>query len=342
MSESNDYTPAPWSAGRSFDTAYKQYDRNAGRSYATAKAEGKTASKLLPDAILTQSSYPLIIDTDFTGSMSGWDATIFSKMGFFLHEVKTEYFGKDAEFSFGAIADSDDEYPFQARTFAKDAAAQKLMEELVHAGGGGGSDLYHEAHGLAMLYRSRNTHMPKALIKPIYTIITDEMPHGRVSKELAKNLAKVDIEKTMSINEIVKELKAIYEVYIVLKPYGSETLVGDKLPNVTQEVYNRWEALVGADHIALLPDPNRVVDVLFGIYAKETGKIDYFREEFEKRQLFDAKGRPDPAGPAKVKTVYKSLDTIHKIAGPSSGSAPRGNTPSKTVGLGKGVPRKTD
>jgi hypothetical protein len=45
-----------------------------------------------------------------------------------------------------------------------------------------------------------------------------------------------------------------------------------------------------------------VVDVIFGILAKETNKIDYFKDEIEGRQ------RPD-----QVDTVYKSLKTIHAL-----------------------------
>ena len=71
---------------------------------------------------------------------------------------------------------------------------------------------------------------------------------------------------------------------------------------------------MGEDHVVELPDAKRVVDVIFGILARETGRIEYFREEIE--------GRQDPD---QVKTVYKSLATIHKL--PAAGKpVDRGNS----------------
>ena len=49
-----------------------------------------------------------------------------------------------------------------------------------------------------------------------------------------------------------------------------------------------------------------MVDVIFGILAKETGKVEYFRKELEERQ-----------SPEQVKTVYTSLKTVHANLPPS-------------------------
>ncbi len=334
MSESGDYEPAPQWSGHDFKSARGSYDNSAGRSYADAKAAGNTATMLLPERIAADSDQSVSIDTDFSGSMDGWDATIFSKLPYLDHEARTEYFGEDVAFSFGAIADTSDDYPLQIRDFAKGAEMKKRLPELVHAGGGQGSAMYHEAHGLAALYRLHNADVSNAATMPIYILITDEMPSS-VSKNQAKGFAKVDISQGMSPEEIFAQLQLSYSVYVILKPYGSERLSGDTLAGVTKTVYDCWEKLLGADRIALLADPNRVVDVLFGIFAKETGKIDYFRKELEKRQL------PDPDGKQKVATVYKSLATIHRLSGPRSASK-SGTTVghSKTRGIGAGTPTK--
>ena len=60
--------------------------------------------------------------------------------------------------------------------------------------------------------------------------------------------------------------------------------------------------MIGEDHISILPEAGRVVDVLFGILANETGKIDYFHDELVGRQ------RPD-----QVKKVLKALETVHRV-----------------------------
>ena len=334
MSESGDYTPAPqWKGHGSFDTAYRQYDQHAGRSYDNARATGATASKLLPESIATQSTHPLVIDTDFTGSMIHWDATIVSKFPYLDHEMRTEYLGEDAEISFGAIADTGDEYTLQVRPFAKGPEMKEKMDELVHAGGGKGPGVRCEAHGVAALYRLHNTHVPRSLIKPIYIIITDEMPYHLVSKDDAMEKAKVDVEGDMKANEIYRQLMGKYSAYVILKPYFSDNLSNDVMSSDTAEVYGCWKGIVGAERIALLPDPNRVVDVIFGILAKESGMIGYFRNELEGRQL------PDKNGRQKVDTVYRSLATIHALSGPRDPKDGR-NGNSMTTGLGGGKPRK--
>ncbi len=333
MAESGDYTPAPQWQGHDFRTAYKAYDQNAGRGYERAKAEGLTASKLLPLSITTESKHPLVIDTDFTGSMSGWDATIFSKLPYLEYEIKKEYLGEDAEISFGAICDTKDTYPLQIRSFAKGADMKTTMEELVHAGGGSGPGHHCEAHALAALYRIHNTNMPNRVSKPPYIIITYEMPYGLVTQEEAQSHGKVTIEKSFTADNIFRELRGMYSVYVILKPYFSESLVGDKLPPDTEEIFNRWKSLIGADHMALLPDPNRVVDVIFGILAKETNRVEYFRQELEARQL------PDMGGREKVDTVYRSLRTVHAL--PAPGAEPFAGGHSTTKGMGGGTPRKS-
>ncbi len=302
MSESGDYEPAPWARSHDFKSARATYDQNAGRSYAQAQINGTTASDLLPASIETLSPHPILVRVDQTGSMGKWPGPIFAKMGYMDHELRTQYLGKDYEISFGAICDTADEYPLQVQPFVKGEGVQKAILDIVKAGGGGGSDMYHEAYGLAGLYDIHNVKTPKSLITPPLIIIGDEMP-GPISKTDAENLAKVSIEnQRMTADAIFKNLMQHYSVYLILKPYGDERLSGDKLPEITKRVYERWEGILGASRIALLSEADRVVDVIFGILAQETNQVDYFKEEIEGRQTA-----------AQVKTVYKSLETVHNL-----------------------------
>ncbi|HTM69111.1 MAG TPA: hypothetical protein VL426_07545 [Candidatus Binatia bacterium] len=301
MAEGDDYTPAPWAAQHDFKSARASYDRNAGRSYADAQAKNVTASDLVPESIATKSKHPLLIWCDTTGSMGGWPGVMFSKIPYLDHEMRTEYLGEDAEVSFGSITDTGDEYPLQVRPFVQGEGLKTSLEKLVLAGGGSGPGTYCESYAVAALYACRNVKFPKAAGKPTLIIIGDEMPYDLVSRSDAKTFAKVDIEETrLSADAIFKELTEKYSVYLILKPYGGESLTGDELRGVTKDVYERWEKILGARRIAFLPTADRVVDVIFGILAKEADKVAYFREEIEGRQ------RPD-----QVETVYKSLLTVH-------------------------------
>lgn len=313
MSESGDYDPGPWQ-GHDFKEARKHYDAHAGRSYSEAKTKNVAASDLVPDEIVTASLNPMFVRVDVTGSMSGWPNTIFSKLPYLDHEVRTEYLGEDAEISFGAISDTGDSYPLQVQPFSRRTDMKECLAKLVVTNGGAGPVHYCEAYALAALYDLHNVRLPPKARKPPYIIIGDEMPYDMVTRSEAERFAKAKMEESRRTAEaIFKELMRRYSVYLVLKPYYSETLSGDRLDGQTGIVYERWAGLIGAERIALLPEADRVVDVIFGLLAKEVDKVEYFREEIEGRQ------RPD-----QVATVYKSLETVHR--GVAAGTQPGRST----------------
>jgi hypothetical protein len=297
MSESGDYDPGPW-RGHDFTSAYRAYDSHAGRSYDDAKAVKKEKKDLLEATISTNCRNPLVIFSDVTGSMGEWPKVMFSKLPYLEHEAK-EYLGDDLEISFAAIGDAySDQYPLQVRAFSKGTALKDRMLELVIEGNGGGQ--LHETYELGALYALKNIDMPKA-IKPILIMIGDEMPYDTISKDVAE-YAGVKLKKQLSTTEVFEELKSKFAVYFIRKPYGSSG--GDGMSANDREIRNVWVSLLGADHVCDLPAAERVVDVIFGILAKETARIEYFKEEIEGRQ------RPD-----QVATVYKSLASIHTSTG---------------------------
>lgn len=289
MSETADYTPGDWK-GYDFHDARKAYDVHVGRSYTDAVVSNKKSADLVPESISTQSEAPLMILCDVTGSMGDWPATIFSKLPYLDLEGK-EYLGPDMEISFAAIGDAhSDSYPIQIRGFHKGTELKTELEQLVIEGGGGGQ--CSESYELTALYYARNAEMPNAH-RPIMILIGDEGFYKTISRDHAK-LAHVKLQDSyLNTDELFKELKEKYSVYMIRKPYdsGSES-----------RIQASWEALLGKEHIAMLPSADRVVDVIFGILAQEKNRVDYFRKEIEDRQTAE-----------QVNTVYKSLKTIHSI-----------------------------
>lgn len=314
MSESGDYTPRIWK-DHDFKSARAHYDRHVGRSYADAVASGKKASDLLPESLLTDSDAPLIVVCDETGSMGEWPKTIFSKLPYLFNEAHDIYLGPNVEISFGAFGDATcaEQYPVQARPFAGKNDVKKRLEELIIEGGGGGQKT--ESSELVALYYARNVSMPQALQKPILILITDEYCYDSVSSSMAQEMARVKLGVPLiSAQEIFEELKDKFSVYLILKPYNVSGADND-VDNLA--IRKRWLKYLDEDHIASLGDPNRVVDVLFGILAKETDKIAYFKKEIEDRQLKDADGAK------KVETAYKALKTIHAVTAGSMAATPK-------------------
>jgi len=316
MSESGDYNPGVWK-GHDFKSARATYDAYVGRSYSDAVAAGKGTKDLIAENVKTNSSAPLIIVVDETGSMGDWPATIFSKLPYLENEGK-EYLGDDFEICFMAIGDaycSNEKYPLQVRPFAKGLELKDRLKELVIEGGGGGQTT--ETYELAALFAAQKVEMPKA-VKPVIIFIGDEQCYDTISPDHAKKLLGIDLQRSLSTEAVFKQLKDKYSVYVIRKPYGSSS--GNTLSEEDRRISAHWARLIGDDHISNLPEASRVVDVIFGILAKETGRIAYFEHELEDRQTTD-----------QVKAVYKSLATIHKI--PDAVRA--------TSGAGKSVLRKS-
>ncbi len=317
MSEPSDYSPGTW-AGHDFGAAREAYDKSAGRSYMTAKIEKKETADLIPSFVETLCENPFVVITDETGSMGRWPAVIFSKLPYLDHEIRTEYSGHNVEISFAAIGDAynGEDYPMQAQSFASGIALKDALTKLVIEGLGGTGD--RESYEIAALYYARNCRMPNA-VRPIIVFIGDERTYDSITPDMAKKYTRVSLQQKISTKEVFDELRRKFSVYFIQKPSNS----GE---DHTQIVRNHWSHLVGDDHIALLPDADRVVDVIFGILAKEFRKIDYFRKELEDRQK-----------PEQVKMVYESLSTIHALpesTAPESKKllTPGGSTLHKSLG----------
>lgn len=295
MSETADYSPGDWK-GYDFTAARQSYDQHAGRAYSNAVAMNKTASDMVPHEISTDAKAFLAIVCDVTGSMGDWPATIFSKLPYLDNEAK-EYLGEDYSICYIANADQSDPYPLQVRKPVKGREMEAELKEFI-IGGGSGSASAHESYELAALYCARNIKMPNAET-PILIFICDEHFNKSMRPELAR-LAHVNIDDEMKTSDIFEELKKKFSVYAIRKPY----------PGDDDAIVKEWSEVLGLDHMAELPSADRVVDVIFGILAKETDRLNYFRDEIEERQRKD-----------QVDTVYKSLKTIHALPKVSDGKS---------------------
>lgn len=295
MAETADYDPGDWK-GYDFGSARATYDAHVGRSYTDAVSKKIVPTTLVPDQISTNSTAPLVIVTDHTGSMGDWTATVFSKLPYLDMEGK-EYLGDDMEISFAAVGDVfSDQYPLQVQPFGKGTELADNLKKLVIEKNGGGQ--HFESYDIAAAYYARNCHMPNA-VKPIIVFIGDEMIYETIAQDHATTWARTLCEGRMHVSQIMAELKQKFAVYVVLKPYGSG-YQENKKSDLDMRIEKQWIDLLGEDHVCYLADPSRVVDSIFGILAKETGRYDYFKKELTGRQ------KPD-----QVSVVLKSLNSIH-------------------------------
>src|SRR5688572_4555721 len=99
MSESGDYTPAPYWSGYDANSARKAYADRINKSMNEAVSAGVSVSDLVPPSLTTGCESPLAICCDVTGSMGEWPQVIFQKLPYLEHEAG-EYLGEDVEVSF--------------------------------------------------------------------------------------------------------------------------------------------------------------------------------------------------------------------------------------------------
>lgn len=297
MAETNDYDPGDW-AGYDYSNAKSAYDATAGRGYGgsttshvSSPAAVVDAGPVVPTSIRALCRRPLIIVFDQTGSMGVWRDVIGQKLAY-LDKEAPSYLGDDLEICFCAIGDAPmgDREPLQVRPFAKGTELVEHVSCLCQTGGGG-DDM--ESYELAALYLSRNaSYEPGA--QPVVIFIGDEGLHPQVEARHAA-WAHIDTQgRDVPTADIMKELTQKYSAYIVRKPY----------PSAEARVQKQWTGMLGPERVFILEAPERILDVIFGILALETGKMDYFQRELEDRQT-----------PAQVATVYTSLRTTHAAKG---------------------------
>lgn len=318
MSESSDYDPGPW-RGHDFTEARREYTAHAAVSLSRAVSSGRETKDLVEAIITFLSSWPLAIVGDVTGSMGKDPEVFFSKCGY-LDKEGQEYLGKDMEIAFGACGDAyGDQYPFQIRKPAKGLKLKERLKELIIEGKGGEGIC--ETYELFAFYFARIVKTPKAIHKPILILIADEKPYPYVNNQQVKNLFGVEITGRLTTKQIFDELKENWSVYLIRRSYGNSH--ENKMDPINTDIYNTWVELIGSDHIVTLPSADRVVDIIFGILANETDRVDYFREEVTDRQM------KDEDGPEKVATVFKALETIHFM--PQADPSPERPTPGASV-----------
>ncbi len=291
MSEGGDFDEGEW-RGNDFSKSRDEYRDIAKQSLPRAIAENKTISDVRLTSVTTMSPAPLIVITDETASMDEWPTTIFSKLGYLELEGQT-YLGKEMEISFAAVGDAlnGERYPLQIRQFVKGLRLRDELGKLIHENKGGGNG--GESYDLAALYYLENCSAPSATRKPIMIFIADEPPHSPTDIKMAEAVAGVKLVKRMTAEEIFAKLQDKFSVYMILKPYNLGA--GENDP-VNSMVYKRWVQLLGTERVKPLPEAERVVDVIFGILAEDTGRNDLFRQDMEKRQT-----------PAQRAVVYKAL-----------------------------------
>lgn len=308
MPETNDFQPESWQGQETFAESQRRYQEEAEQRRKDAEAKSKKEVEaqvrhLLPKSISTESENPNVIIWDGTSSTGDTPAILYSKMSYYHNEVKA-YRGPKSETSFGSFGDilnsnnerSNEKFPLQARPFAKGAALRTRLDEIIIERGGGGQR--YESIELILLYYARNAQMPnvpKNKRAPLI-LMTDERARDHVTPEGAALVHTTIRGSILSTSDIFRELNEKFSVYVVLQPYH---LHADEENPANKEILQDWQGYLPPERIAHLEDPRRIVDIFFGILAKESDMVNEFWKELRERQT-----------PEQVEAVKHALRTV--------------------------------
>jgi hypothetical protein len=269
------------------------------RTYTRARAPNLKLVDPKSKEISTESTNPVVMAIDVTGSMAEWPAEIFDRLPLF-YQTLSQY-RDDLEVSFAAIGDANsDSYPLQVNDFGKGVSLEDNIKAIFPEGGGGGQ--ISESYELFGHYIAEHCNTPKAT-SPFLFIFGDEKFYNQIDPSQVRHFIGDTIEAPLDSEAMWKGLMQRFNLYLLHKPYGH----GNDSATDTA-VKEHWAKVLGPQRIIELPSKERAVDIAMGIVAKHWGQYTDFTENLDARQ-------DDPSIRA---SVHASLRFIPDKLGTSS------------------------
>jgi len=223
--------------------------------------------------ISTNSTNPLIIAIDVTGSMANWPFEIFDRLPL-LYNTLSQY-REDLEVCFVAIGDAGcDKWPLQVTTFASGYDLEQLLGSLYGEGGGGDAP---ESYGLFAHWVNTHVSIPKAEDKPFLIVFGDApmhptVPHGQIAHYLGD-----DGKKDVGAIQAWQQVSEKWNTWFLRRPTGRS---GD-------DVDKQWGQAITEQKILRIEDEQRAVDYAMGLIARSWGHFGDFQDNMRARQSED-------------------------------------------------------
>jgi hypothetical protein len=220
--------------------------------------------------IRSESSNPLIVAVDVTGSMASWPFEIFDRLPL-LYNTLSQY-REDLEISFVAIGDAGcDQWPLQVTTFAGGYDLEQLLGSLY--GEGGGADAP-ESYGLFAHWVNTHVQVPNVIETPFMIVFGDApmhptVPKGQISHYLGDKV-KCDVDSIAAWQELCRN----WNMWFLRRPTGRP---GDA-------VDQQWGQAITEQKIFHIQDEQRAVDYAMGLIARAWGYFDNFQDNMRARQ----------------------------------------------------------
>ena len=273
-------------AKRARTQAAKKSKQRGGRSYLDRSSPDMNLVDPCGKVISTQSTNPVVVAVDVTGSMSHWPYEIFDRLPL-LYQTLSQY-REDVEISFVAIGDAtSDRYPLQVCDFSKGIGLEDQLNGLYGEGGGGGT--VRESYELFAHFLLNQCRAPNAQ-RPFLILYGDEGFYENVSAQHIRHYLGGQASRDVNSLRIWEALSESWNMFHLRKPYGR---------GHDAEIENQWAEAIGRERIVSLSGPERAVDLALGLIARSWGHFDDFTVNMSARQSAKA-----------VKTLGRRINEI--------------------------------
>lgn len=248
--------------------------RRGGRTYERRSAPSQI---VLPEGrtITSESTTPIVVAVDVTGSMATWPAEIFDRLPL-LYQTLSQY-RPDLEVSFVAIGDATcDRFPLQVCDFESGVGLEDQLKALYPEGGGGGQQ--RESYELFAYYLLHHYRAPNAE-RPYLILYGDEGFYDRVNKAQVKHFVGDTIPRALNSKRLWSQVVEAWNLFHLRVPYG----VGAQ----NEDIHAQWVDAIGEERIVMLDDPERAVDMALGLIARSWGEFEDFESNMRARQSDD-------------------------------------------------------
>lgn len=192
---------------------------------------------------------------DVTGSMGTVPRTLQTKLPSLLGLLLRKGYAAHPQIMFGAVGDATcDGAPLQIGQFESDNRMDDDLGRILLEGGGGGQ--MSESYELAMYFMARHTSIDcfeKRGRRGYLFMIGDEFAYPRVDRRLVAKVIGDDLAEDIAVEDIVAELRRMYEVYFIIPEGGYHS--GDT------RLRDFWRRLLG-QHVLFLDDLDAVCETI--------------------------------------------------------------------------------
>ena len=220
--------------------------------------------------IRSESTNPLIIAVDVTGSMANWPFEIFDRLPL-LYNTLSQY-REDLEISFAAIGDAAvDQWPLQVTTFASGFDLEQLLGSLYGEGGGGDAA---ESYGLFAQWVNTHVEVPNLSESPFLIVFGDVTMHSKVPKDQIAHYLGDQVGRDVDAIKTWGQISKTWNTWFLRRPTGKP---GD-------QVDKQWGKAIGEQKIFHIEDEQRAVDYAMGLIARAWGHFGDFQDNMRARQ----------------------------------------------------------